>query len=137
MWTEWLLLGLMGHCVAEYVLQPEIVITWKTRKAVYWLAHHVVWLAVVASTLVASGFGMTIEGALALALGHAAIDTRGADILLRWLKLPSMDRSMRMAVDEEMPAIVTSVQFALSAFSEGAFRFTMHAGVIAAVVMFL
>ena len=117
--------ALIGHLVAESLLQPEWMLAQKRVPAVgaltASLGHSLVWGACV------YGFsgGLPYGPFLALCALHHALDcTPLMGLWFRMTGAQSMSSSMGMAVDEDMPHLVASVQFSLAATSEA---FASHA----------
>jgi hypothetical protein len=127
--------AVVGHLVAEYVIQPEWMLSQKRVFAAgaltASLGHSVVWTACVWGC----SPGLPYEALAALCVVHHALDCTPLGMKLpQWLGTQSMVRSMQMSIDEEMPQLVAAVQFALAAASETMFNFALHVGAIYAVL---
>jgi hypothetical protein len=125
----------VGHMIGEYVLQPEWMLSQKRVFLVGALAaslgHTAVWTACVwgCSPGLAPGALLVLSGV------HHVVDCSPVSgWLMRLTQVQSMARSMEMAMGEEMPQLVASVQFALAAASESMFNLALHVGLIYAVL---
>ena len=117
--------AVVGHLLAESLLQPEWMLAQKRVPSLgaltASLGHSVVWGVCVYGLSGGAPYGPF----LALCAVHHAIDcTPVMGLWFRVLGLQSMASSMSMAVDEDMPHLVASVQFSLAATSEA---FASHA----------